>query len=247
MHYYLYEIRNNLNGKIYVGVHKTANLDDGYMGSGTVIKSAIKKHGVDNFAKVILETFVSSEEMYARELEIVTDEFISRCDVYNLRRGGHGGFDHINSLPSDSDVKLRRQATLQKMAAEGKLGGDMSMHFTADSYDRIRAGSKRGNDKIRITDDVVKEKWYKKIADKSTGDGNSQFGTKFYVHVVTGDRKRFKDPPTSSEWIPSLEYNENQKLNSRRWYNDGSHNFFIYMDDMRIASMMLVKGRIKTA
>ena len=29
MHYYLYEVKNKLNGKIYVGVHKTDNLEDG--------------------------------------------------------------------------------------------------------------------------------------------------------------------------------------------------------------------------
>jgi len=43
MFYYLYEIKNLINNKIYVGVHKTNDLNDGYMGSGKVIRRAIKK------------------------------------------------------------------------------------------------------------------------------------------------------------------------------------------------------------
>ena len=100
MFYYLYQITNLVNNKIYVGIHKTMDMNDGYMGSGKIIKRAIKKHGADKFKKDILETFVDSESMYAREKEVVTDKFLLCEDVYNLRRGGLGGFDYINANPS---------------------------------------------------------------------------------------------------------------------------------------------------
>ena len=97
MVYCLYEIKNNINGKTYVGVHKTNDITDGYMGSGKVIKQAIKKYGLVNFSKIILETFDTPEAMFAREKEVVTEEFLIRSDVYNLRLGGFGGFDHIRN------------------------------------------------------------------------------------------------------------------------------------------------------
>ena len=96
MFYTVYKITNILNGKYYIGKHKTKNLDDGYMGSGKVINAAIEKYGVENFTKVILEQFENATAMFTREKEIVTDEFLLREDTYNLRRGGFGGFDHIN-------------------------------------------------------------------------------------------------------------------------------------------------------
>lgn len=56
MKYYLYQITNLVNNKIYVGVHKTTDMNDGYMGSGKVIRAAIEKYGAENFKKDILET-----------------------------------------------------------------------------------------------------------------------------------------------------------------------------------------------
>ena len=108
MYYYLYRITNKVNNKIYVGVHMTKSLDDGYMGSGKVIRAAITKHGLENFHKEILETFDDAASMYEREKQVVNEEFLCRDDVYNLRRGGTGGFDYIGRLLSEgATVKFK--------------------------------------------------------------------------------------------------------------------------------------------
>ena len=91
-YHYLYKITNKTNNYIYIGVHTTVNLDDGYMGSGYNLKKAIEKEGIENFEKTILEYFNSDKEMYAREAEIVDIDFISRPDTYNIVLGGDGGF-----------------------------------------------------------------------------------------------------------------------------------------------------------
>lgn len=86
--YYLYRTTNLINGKIYIGIHGTNDLSDGYVGSGSRIKSAIKKYGIVNFNKEILFIGNSYEEILNKERELVTEEFITKVDVYNLVPGG---------------------------------------------------------------------------------------------------------------------------------------------------------------
>lgn len=62
-YYGIYKITNLLDGKMYIGKHKTSNVDDGYMGSGIIISHALKKYGKENFRKEWLMFCEDEEEM----------------------------------------------------------------------------------------------------------------------------------------------------------------------------------------
>ena len=151
MFYYLYEIKNLINDKVYVGVHKTKSMDDGYMGSGKVILSAIKKHGMENFTKTILETFDNSEDMFAREKEVVTDEFLARPDTYNLRRGGFGGFDYINSNAEIITLRSGKVSdTMKRQYVEGTRSTSLT-RLNSDP-DFIKRRNEASTNRIRNTE-----------------------------------------------------------------------------------------------
>ena len=86
----VYKTTNIVNNKIYVGLHSTDNIQDRYLGSGWVLKDAIKKYGRDKFVKEILYVFHTREEARIKEAEIVDEEFCKRLDTYNLTIGGMG-------------------------------------------------------------------------------------------------------------------------------------------------------------
>lgn len=87
---YLYEIKNKINDRIYIGVHRTDNLEDSYMGSGKIIKRAINKYGVINFEKTILEFFPTYQEALDKEKQLVNLNFIENANTYNIKEGGYG-------------------------------------------------------------------------------------------------------------------------------------------------------------
>ena len=109
MYFYVYKITNIVNDNIYVGVHKTKDLDDGYFGSGKILNRAIQKHGKDNFKKDIISLFDTYKEALEYEKNIVNEEFVARKDTYNIKLGGLGGFDYINST---KEVAEKRSKTM---------------------------------------------------------------------------------------------------------------------------------------
>lgn len=84
----LYKITNVLNNRYYIGVHSTNKLDDGYMGSGTAIRRAIKKYGVENFTKENLISYPTANEAYELEKDLVNYKTIKDPMCYNIRLGG---------------------------------------------------------------------------------------------------------------------------------------------------------------
>lgn len=108
-HYIVYQIKNLINNKIYVGQHQTYNKFDKYMGGGQTLKKAIQKYGIDNFSKDILFEFDNFEDMNQCEINIVTQDFINRKDNYNNKTGGSG---KMNGIPSE-ETRIRLSIAAQ--------------------------------------------------------------------------------------------------------------------------------------
>jgi len=91
MRYFVYKTKNKINGMIYVGVHKTTDINDGYLGSGKFFQRALKKYGECNFEREILHECSSHEEAFKIETDIVNDDFVKDPNTYNFKVGGSGG------------------------------------------------------------------------------------------------------------------------------------------------------------
>lgn len=97
---YFYQVINKVNGNFYYGVHKTDNLNDGYLGSGKRLGYAIKKYSEENFEKEILEFFDTYEKALDFESEIVTEELILDSSCYNIALGGLSDIGFLRQGPS---------------------------------------------------------------------------------------------------------------------------------------------------
>lgn len=91
---YVYKTTNLFNGKIYIGIHSTDKLDDGYLGSGVAFKHALEKYGKESFKKEILHMCSSRDEASTIEASLVTESFCRRDDTYNMRTGGDECYAH---------------------------------------------------------------------------------------------------------------------------------------------------------
>lgn len=88
-YHFVYKTVNTVNGKEYIGYHGTNNLDDGYFGSGKLLRRAIEKYGPESFTREILEFFDNPEDAFEYEKKIVNQDYVKREDTYNLSIGGN--------------------------------------------------------------------------------------------------------------------------------------------------------------
>lgn len=87
-YFYLYRITNKITGEYYYGVHETSKLNDGYFGSGSILKENIKQYGLENFVKEILEFFSNRKELMKEEKRIINKELLKDPKCLNVILGG---------------------------------------------------------------------------------------------------------------------------------------------------------------
>jgi hypothetical protein len=167
---------DRFDGKFYIGMHSTDDLNDGYLGSGTHLTNSIRYHGRDKHAMTILEFLPTREALKLREKQMITEEMRNNPMCMNLAPGGGGGFvseEHQQKCASAGGKKSwkasmlemhTRQSIEKRIATKHQTG----VHARSTAKMRENANAPAAMEKRKAT---FKERAHMQ------GSKNSQFGT----------------------------------------------------------------------
>lgn len=109
----IYKITNNINSKIYIG--KDTKNNEKYFGSGILIKRSIKKYGIENFSKDILEECDNYDELNRNEIKWISYFNSTNKNIgYNITSGGDGG-DTFTNNPNKDEYSNNKSETFKKL------------------------------------------------------------------------------------------------------------------------------------
>jgi group I intron endonuclease len=181
----IYKTINILNNKFYVG--KDQNNDSTYFGSGLYLKRAIKKYGIKNFRKEILEYCNSISQLNEKEIFWIK-ELDAVNKGYNIAEGGAGG----NTLKGKTKKELNLIKEKHSNAAK-KFWDNLTIKEKKKHTINYRGWSGGKNEKL---------------SKQRKGKGNPMFGNSMYKVWVSkygkqeADRKLndWKDKVNTPEW-----------------------------------------------
>lgn len=143
MYGYIYKITVNDSNSIlyncyYIGRHISKKFDDGYYGSGVIIKDYINKKGTDFLKKDILCICESENELNEKELKSIgdlyqTDSYFNGGKCLNMKAGGDCGL-------ANDEAKRK-----MSMATSGSNNGFYGKHHSQqlkDYYSKLFNGEK---------------------------------------------------------------------------------------------------------
>lgn len=86
---YVYETRNLVNGKLYVGVRTGDKVVKAYLGGGMALQRAIKKYGRSAFQQTVIRWEESREALSNAEVETIAAyrDMFGLENVYNISQG----------------------------------------------------------------------------------------------------------------------------------------------------------------
>jgi len=112
MYHYCYRTTCILNNTYYIGVHSTEDLEDGYSGSGVIIKRSILKHGVENHITEIIKIVKSRTAAFSLEKKLVNKDTLADEFCLNLIEGGQDSYieqGKIKALLDDAPPIKKRK------------------------------------------------------------------------------------------------------------------------------------------
>lgn len=152
MYGYIYITTNTINGKKYIGRHKSNIFDDSYKGSGSIFLKAINKYGEENFKVSILEECSSEEELDEKEEYWINFyDAVNNDEFYNLSKSGYKrgvtGYKHSEESRNQISQSLYEfygneelsRKTKQRISekSKGKNNGFYGKHHTEETRKKM--------------------------------------------------------------------------------------------------------------
>jgi len=173
-------------------MHSTSNLEDGYFGSGKILRRSLNKHGKANHLKEILEWCEDRSSLKQREKELVNESLVSDTNCMNLQLGGGGGFtgeDHRQKF-----IEGGKPYTWTERWNDPEFYENKSKEASAlfkrlhreGVFDNVNNRGMLG--KNHSTESKQKMSETKKITGVCSGQNNSQFGLKWITNEVENSR-----------------------------------------------------------
>jgi hypothetical protein len=104
-----YKIVNSITNQTYIGRYFTTDPNDGYFGSGQILKDDIIKFGIDNFTKEIVKIFSPDGSHIINQTSLQGDIAI-RLDDYTIQCSDHPdvitGIDSYIKSEFDKDIEV---------------------------------------------------------------------------------------------------------------------------------------------
>ena len=202
--HYIYKITNTKNGKYYIGMHSTDDLDDGYFGSGKRIRNSIRKHGLELHEKEIIEYFEDRESLRESEIELVNEDLLNDPMCMNLQPGGGGGFindDHMKKCILASAIANRKLVTEFWKDPENrkKRCNDIREAFKKLSIEYKKSYASHGFKNKKHTEEA-KGSIGEKNSISQKKERNSQWGSFWINHPEIGNKK-IKGEENLNEYI----------------------------------------------
>jgi group I intron endonuclease len=105
------------NNKIYIGQHKTTIIEDGYLGSGKLLKRALDKYGKCMFKRDILFIVDNIEDANRLEEQMIESHDSTDREIgYNITKHAWGG----QPITEESRKKISEKMTGRKLSEETK-------------------------------------------------------------------------------------------------------------------------------
>jgi group I intron endonuclease len=146
---FIYETTNTLNGKRYVGLctHENPIKTEGklYLGSGTIIKNAVKRYGRKMFTRCIVEVCNSEQELLQAEIKWISE----LNPEYNIESGGNAGIssrmkDYWTSMTAEERKQSRNWAKHDMSGENNPMYGRSTSALVKNVWDN-RSESERAN------------------------------------------------------------------------------------------------------